>query len=113
MSLQLQPQNPLPEDLSASTSSKGKEKEPEIEEDEDYFMQSSFVCFQVENRLFHVPNYRFTSESHIFSGMFKLPQANAVDVEGASRSNPIKLPEGPDGIRHIDFKNFMKALYPL
>ncbi|CAA7260409.1 unnamed protein product [Cyclocybe aegerita] len=111
--MSFQPPDPLPEVPLPSTSSKEKTKEPVIEEDEDYFMQSSFVYFQVENRLFHVPNYRFTSESHIFSGMFKLPQPNAIDVEGASRNNPIKLPDGPDGIRHTDFKNFMKALYPL
>ncbi|CAA7260408.1 unnamed protein product [Cyclocybe aegerita] len=96
--------------INGEPAEKGKQREEPLVEDEEYFLQSSFVYFQVENHLFHIPSYRFTMESHVFAGMFRLPQSNVFDVEGASRGNPIVL---PIGISHVDFRNFLKALYPL
>jgi len=51
-------------------------------------------------------------ESLFFNGMFKLPQPNDSDTnaKGSSRDNPILL---PDNISRNDFRNFLKALYPL
>ncbi|KAJ3510552.1 hypothetical protein NLJ89_g4609 [Agrocybe chaxingu] len=83
--------------------------ETPVVEDEEYFLQSSFVFFQVENSLFRVPSYRFTRDSENFAEMFKLPQADRANVEGASRERPIIL---PDSISCVDFRNFLKALYP-
>ena len=42
--------------------------------------------------------------------MFQLPQSANEDVEGSTRQNPIML---PNNITSIDFRNFLKALYPL
>ncbi|CAA7260410.1 unnamed protein product [Cyclocybe aegerita] len=85
------------------------DKVPIIEDDE-YFLRSIFVFFQVENTLFHVPSYRFTDESQIFAEMFKVPKENTANAERASRELPIIL---PDSISRTDFRNFLKALYPL
>jgi hypothetical protein len=67
------------------------------------------IITKVEKRIFHVPSYRFADESTIFAGMFRLPQP-CLDVEGSSRERPIILPQE---IRRNDFRNFLKALYPL
>jgi len=68
------------------------------------------ISFKVERRIFHVPTYRFVDECQFFKGIFELPQPNVGDTEGSSRDNPILL---PDNISKSDFRNFLKALYPL
>ncbi|KAF8954192.1 hypothetical protein BDZ97DRAFT_512702 [Flammula alnicola] len=78
--------------------------------DPDFYFESIFVVFQVENCLFRVPTHLFVKESQVFAGMFRLPQPDGPNVEGSSSANPIIM---PSDIRREDFRNLMKALYPL
>ncbi|KDR81819.1 hypothetical protein GALMADRAFT_58610 [Galerina marginata CBS 339.88] len=80
-----------------------------VQRDDEYYMESNFVVFQVENKLFRIPTYLLAKESQFFGGMFMLPPPAGDDVEGSSPTNPIIL---PDEFRSEDFKNLMKALYP-
>ena len=62
------------------------------------------IPFQVEDRLFRVPSYRFLQESPEFSEIYKLsahPCANGGD--------PIKL----EMVTQKDFRSLLKVLYPL
>jgi len=72
-------------------------------------MESNFVIFQVEKKLFRIPTYLLANESQVFEGLFTLPPPDGDNVEGSTPSNPIIL---PDEFRCEDFKNLMKALYP-
>ncbi|PPQ88956.1 hypothetical protein CVT25_005055 [Psilocybe cyanescens] len=93
-------------------SSKGKDSDI-IERDASYYMESSFMVFQVQKCLFRIPSYLFSNESHVFGGMFHLPQSTSEgthDTEGSSPTNPIIL---PDEYMKEDFRSLMKALYPL
>ena len=60
------------------------------------------IPFQVEDRLFRVPNYRFIEESPEFSEMYKL------DIRTYD-GNPIKL----EMVTQEDFRSLLKVLYPL
>ena len=62
------------------------------------------IPFQVEDRLFRVPSYRFIKESPEFSEMYKL-----VDVQTYDDGNPIKL----EMVTQEDFRSLLKVLYPL
>ncbi|KAF8911639.1 hypothetical protein CPB84DRAFT_1842118 [Gymnopilus junonius] len=88
-------------------SSKGKAKDVVLW-DETYYISGAFVVFQVEDRLFRLPSYLFSNESEIFQGLFLLPQGNPTEIEIASTSDPIILPEE----RSQDFRSLVKALYP-
>jgi len=96
-----------PSDSDESGPSKGKAANI-VWKDDKYYMEGSFVIFQVENCLFRIPTYLFARESQIFGGMFMLPQPGGDNVEGSTPSNPIILPDG----HSEDFKNLMKVLYP-
>jgi len=94
--------------------------------DEDYYIESTFMIFQVdnilmtiigcdqrssyqvENCLFRVPTYIFV-EAPVFAGMFKLPQSG-INTEGSSSDNPIMF---PSNILSVDFENLLEALFPL
>ncbi|KIM35315.1 hypothetical protein M413DRAFT_41523, partial [Hebeloma cylindrosporum] len=81
-----------------------------LPKDEDFFIESTFVIFEVENRLFRVPSYMFFKESPAFVETFKLPLLSTEDRGDGTNSEPsIVL---PDDVRCEDFKNLLKALYP-
>jgi len=92
----------------ATSASKGKGADI-VQRDDEYYMESNFVIFQVEKKLFRIPTYLFAKESQVFGGLFMLPPPDGDNVEGSTPINPIIL---PDEFRSKDFKNLMKALYP-
>ncbi|KAF8911640.1 hypothetical protein CPB84DRAFT_1958021 [Gymnopilus junonius] len=77
--------------------------ETELLKDEEYFMEDYFVTFKAEDLLFRVPTHRFFNESPDFVEIYNI-KAHAQDI-----SDPIILKQVP----HNDFRNFLKALYPL
>ncbi|KJA28767.1 hypothetical protein HYPSUDRAFT_33120 [Hypholoma sublateritium FD-334 SS-4] len=81
--------------------------------DLQYWFEGEYIVFQVENVLFRVPSHQFKQESDVFRGMLSLPrqrQGYTESSEGNSADNPIIL---PSTIRAEDFRNFLKAIYPL
>ncbi|KIM35303.1 hypothetical protein M413DRAFT_32563 [Hebeloma cylindrosporum] len=78
--------------------------------DEAFFIESIFIVFEVENRLFRVPSYMFFKESPTFVETFDLPPLFTENHgDGTNPENPIVL---PDDVRCEDFRNLLKALYP-
>ncbi|KDR75509.1 hypothetical protein GALMADRAFT_268084 [Galerina marginata CBS 339.88] len=72
-------------------------------QDDEYYFGGWFVTFEVEGRLFRVPSHQFFNESPDFVDLYKL------SLRGMDSDDPIKLEE----IRQDDFRNLLKALYPL
>ncbi|KAF8161463.1 hypothetical protein B0H34DRAFT_796252 [Crassisporium funariophilum] len=75
---------------------------PLLHKDDSYFMDTSPVIFQVEDRLFKVPRYQFLQGSKIFQIMLKKA---ASDNMGSNEDCPIKLSQD---ITHTDFGTLLK-----
>ncbi|KAF9555043.1 hypothetical protein CPC08DRAFT_147956 [Agrocybe pediades] len=97
-------------DVTGGSSGLAEEKEVPytLRKDEDYYMEDTFMVFQVGNRLFRIPTYLLAKESQLFGGMFSLPQNNE-SLEGYNDENPIVLPEE---FSSDDFSNLLHAFYP-
>ncbi|KIM82521.1 hypothetical protein PILCRDRAFT_820381 [Piloderma croceum F 1598] len=65
------------------------------------------IVFLVEGTLFKVPRACF-EHSQIFRDVFNLPCTNNAIIDGSDDGHPFKL----DGISKIDFRAFLKLLYP-
>jgi len=71
----------------------------------EYFI----LAWQVEGTLFRVPKYGFEESPGVFSTVFKLPpNPENPNVEGSSDEHPFEL----HGISKIDFRSFLRVLYP-
>ncbi|KAF5355536.1 hypothetical protein D9758_006287 [Tetrapyrgos nigripes] len=73
--------------------------------DVSYYWET--VVFLVEDTVFKIPKYHFAKSSEVFESMFSLPQGDK-EAEGNTDANPIRL----EGIQAIDFRRFLKVLYP-
>ncbi|KAJ7072744.1 hypothetical protein C8F01DRAFT_259362 [Mycena amicta] len=75
--------------------------------DDEYFLES--IVFQVEDSIFKVPRHQFERCSEIFASIFTLPPPDQARVEGSDESCPLTL----EGVSALDFRRFLKVLYPL
>ncbi|KAF8190826.1 hypothetical protein BJ912DRAFT_314129 [Pholiota molesta] len=78
--------------------------------DPDFYFSSAFAVFEVENCFFRVPSHIFAQESRYFEKKFKLYALIMTKTENVSATRTIALPAE---IRKVDFRNLLKALYPI
>ncbi|KAG6910323.1 hypothetical protein DXG01_011391 [Tephrocybe rancida] len=81
--------------------------EKDYPRDEEYYLTN--VVLLVEGYLFSVPRYYFANKSEVFSDMFSLPPQQDTKLEGSCDASPLHL----EGVSRIDFKGFLRALYPM
>ena len=62
----------------------------------------------MEGKLFKLPRRPFEEQSEVFRTMFLLPPGSHAQVEGLTDEMPLRL----EGITKIDFKAFLKVLFP-
>ncbi|KAG9093017.1 hypothetical protein FRC06_011710, partial [Ceratobasidium sp. 370] len=74
--------------------------------DPKYYFEDGSTIFRVGEYLFKIQRSLLSSQSKVFDGMFSLPTPNepgsSADVEGASDTNPITIPDvQADQFRHL------------
>jgi hypothetical protein len=55
-----------------------------------------------------VPRTYFERDSEVFCGLFQLPVAQDVPVDGSSDKQPLRL----EGIKEDDFRQLLRVMYP-
>jgi len=87
-------------------SSTDPDPQPATRRDESFYFVD--VVFLVEGCLFKVPRTYFERDSEVFCGLFQLPVAQNVPVDGSNDQQPLRL----EGIKEDDFRQLLKVMYP-
>jgi len=95
-----------PQQVADQQSNTDPDPQPATRRDESFYFVD--VVFLVEGCLFKVPRTYFERDSEVFCGLFQLPVAQNVPVDGSNDQQPLRL----EGIKEDDFRQLLKVMYP-